>query len=277
MENFMKTLYISDLDGTLLDSNEQISQFTAETLNALIEKGLLFSYATARSYVTAGQLTKDITAQFPLVLYNGAFVIDNVTKQPVITNFFDDKEVWPVVQTLLNHNVYPLVYHYKDSTEKIAYMEESSTQEMKEFLATRQGDVRRRPINEEKDFYCHNTYYITCIDSEEKLYPLYLKLKDNPSANVIYQKDVYSGRQWLELMPKAASKANAVLMLKEKLGADKVVCFGDGKNDISIFNVCDEKYAMANAVDELKAVATAVIDSNNNDGVAKWLLENGKY
>lgn len=273
----MKTLYISDLDGTLLGSDEKISDFTANTLNSLIEKGLLFSYATARSYVTAGKLTKDITARFPLILYNGAFVLDNVTGQPIITNFFADSDVWPVVETLLENSVYPLVYHYKDSTEKIAFIEEKSTQEMKEFLATRQGDVRRRPVEDEKDFYCHNTYYITCIDSEEKLYPLYQQLKDNPAANVIYQKDVYSGRQWLEIMPAAASKANAILMLKEKLGCDRVVCFGDGKNDISMFSICDEKYAVANAVDELKAMATAVIGSNNQDGVARWLAENAEY
>ncbi|MBP0980277.1 MAG: HAD family phosphatase, partial [Oscillospiraceae bacterium] len=72
----MKTLYISDLDGTLLNSDAQISQYTADTLNSLIEKGLLFSYATARSYITAGRITKDITARFPLILYNGAFVLD---------------------------------------------------------------------------------------------------------------------------------------------------------------------------------------------------------
>lgn len=273
----MKTLYISDLDGTLLGSDEKISRFTADALNMLIEKGMLFSYATARSYVTAGKLTAGITAQFPLILYNGAFVLDNVTKQPIITNFFDDKDIWPVVETLLENKVYPLVYHYRDKTEKIAFIEEKSTQEMKEFLDTRQGDVRRRPINDDKDFYCHNTYYITCIDSEEKLFPLYEKLKDHPAANVIYQKDVYSGRQWLEIMPKAASKANAIMLLKEKLGCDRVVCFGDGKNDISMFEKCDRGYAVANAVDELKAVATAVIDSNDNDGVAKWLLENSGF
>jgi hydroxymethylpyrimidine pyrophosphatase-like HAD family hydrolase len=88
---------------------------------------------------------------------------------------------------------------------------------------------------------------------------------------------VYSGRQWLEIMPAAASKANAILMLKEKLGCDRVVCFGDGKNDISMFSICDEKYAVANAVDELKAMATAVIGSNNQDGVARWLAENAEY
>ncbi|MBQ7903578.1 MAG: HAD family phosphatase, partial [Oscillospiraceae bacterium] len=88
----MKTLYISDLDGTLVNSHMQVSRFTADTLNSLIDKGLLFSYATARSIVTAGEITKDITARFPLILYNGTMVVDNVTKQPVLTNFFPDRQ-----------------------------------------------------------------------------------------------------------------------------------------------------------------------------------------
>ena len=57
------------------------------------------------------------------------------------------------------------------------------------------------------------------------------------------------------------------------LGCDKVVSFGDGKNDISMFDVSDECYAVENADPELKRRATAVIESNDNDGVARWLLE----
>lgn len=52
-----------------------------------------------------------------------------------------------------------------------------------------------------------------------------------------------------------------------------VVAFGDGTNDIDMFQLADEAYAVENAVDELKAMATAVIESNNDDGVAKWLSE----
>ena len=74
-------------------------------------------------------------------------------------------------------------------------------------------------------------------------------------------------------MPKAATKANAILQLKEILGCDKVVCFGDAENDIPMFQIADECYAVANAVPELKAIATGVIGSNAEDGVAKWLLE----
>ena len=54
---------------------------------------------------------------------------------------------------------------------------------------------------------------------------------------------------------------------------DYVVAFGDGKNDLEMFAFADEAYAMANAVEELKAIATGVIGSNDEDGVARWLAE----
>lgn len=52
--------------------------------------------------------------------------------------------------------------------------------------------------------------------------------------------------------------------------------FGDAVNDISMFEAADECYAMENAVPELKAIATGVIGSNNEDGVARWLEENSR-
>ena len=61
---------------------------------------------------------------------------------------------------------------------------------------------------------------------------------------------------------------------KELLGCDRVVVFGDGENDMDMFQMADESYAMENAVEELKEIATDIIGSNNDDGVAKWLLQN---
>ena len=77
-------------------------------------------------------------------------------------------------------------------------------------------------------------------------------------------------------MPSRASKYNAIKKLKEMWDCSKVISFGDSINDIPMFEVSDECYAVENAVDELKAVATGIIESNQNDGVAKWLLENYK-
>ena len=56
----------------------------------------------------------------------------------------------------------------------------------------------------------------------------------------------------------------------------RVISFGDAINDLPMFEISDECYAVENAVDELKAAATGIIESNENDGVAKWLLENVK-
>ena len=75
-------------------------------------------------------------------------------------------------------------------------------------------------------------------------------------------------------MPAKASKANAIRRLKEMWGCTRVVSFGDAVNDLPMFEISDECYAVSNAADELKAVASAVIESNEEDGVAKWLAAN---
>lgn len=73
----MKTLYVSDLDGTLLRSNETTSDYTNQTINELVEKGMTFSYATARSFHTSHKVTKGLNARIPLIIYNGTMVVDN--------------------------------------------------------------------------------------------------------------------------------------------------------------------------------------------------------
>ena len=64
----MSDLYVSDLDGTLLRSNERTSEYTNQVINSLVEKGMIFFYATARSLVTAKKVTKGINAKIPLIV-----------------------------------------------------------------------------------------------------------------------------------------------------------------------------------------------------------------
>jgi hypothetical protein len=139
---------------------------------------------------------------------------------------------------------------------------------MQLFLNTRKGDIRENPVAIEK-LYFGDVFYFTCIDVEQKLKPVHEIL--NGKYNCIYQKDYYSNRQWLEILPKGANKSHAVLQLKELLHCDRVVSFGDGINDMELFKISDECYAVSNAVEEIKSTATAIIDSNQNDGVAKYL------
>jgi hydroxymethylpyrimidine pyrophosphatase-like HAD family hydrolase len=109
------------------------------------------------------------------------------------------------------------------------------------------------------------------MDTEYTLSQVNTVVCSDDNYNCIYHKDIYSSGQWCEIMPVNATKANAALQLKSMLDCDRMVVFGDGRNDLSLFSVADEKYAMSNAMPELKEIATDVIDSNDNDGVAKWI------
>ncbi len=266
----MKTLYVSDLDGTLLRSNETTSEYTNNVINSLTDRGMIFSYATARSLITAKKVTNGINAKIPLIVYNGAFVIDNVTEDILIANYFDSS-VYEVLDELFANKVYPIVYAYIEGKEKFSFVPELCTGGMKKFINSRSGDIRTNTVKTTADLKSGDIFYITCIDEPEKLKPIYDKYKDR--FHCVYQTDIYTNEQWLEIMPLAASKSNAIKQLQSFLKCEKLVVFGDGKNDIDMFELADESYAVQNAHEDLKKYATAIISSNDEDGVAKWFEE----
>lgn len=267
----MSTLYVSDLDGTLLRSDESVSEYTVEAVNALVNRGIRFSYATARSLITAKKATKGLEANIPLIVYNGAFVVDNGTEQLLIGNFFDGT-VGEVLEDLFASGIYPIVYAYIHGKERFSFVPGLCSEGARRFLDTRKGDRRTRQAQMPEELKAGDIFYITCIDESEKLGPLYEKYRCR--YHCVYHTDIYSGEQWLEIMPREASKSNAAKQLQAMLGCDKLIVFGDGKNDIDLFQAADECYAMANAHEDLKKLATGILLSNDEDGVARWLLAN---
>ena len=271
----MKTLYLSDLDGTLLNSEQRVSEKSCEILNRLIDKGVLFSYATARSAVTSVKATKGLSAKIPIIVYNGVFTIDSGTGERILSNMFSRDEALWIYDVLLNHGIDPIVYSIIDGAEKFSYIAERCTVGMRKFLDTRKNDVRERIAVDEDEMRKGEIFYFTCIDDAEKLSPACKMLEKK--FRCIYDKDIYSGNQWLEILPNCATKANAALELKKHFGCDRLVVFGDGMNDIQMFEAADECYAVANASSQLKASADGVIGSNNEDSVAKFILEDFEH
>jgi HAD superfamily hydrolase (TIGR01484 family) len=72
----MKVLYISDLDGTLLNREAELSEYTARHLNELIENGVHISVATARTAATCERILKDVHFNTPIILMNGVLIYD---------------------------------------------------------------------------------------------------------------------------------------------------------------------------------------------------------
>lgn len=267
----MKTLYISDLDGTLLDFTPKTSEYTNNTINALCDKGLVFSYATARSLVTARQVTNGLVLNNPVIVHNGTFIVDSKSGEILHKNVFDQKEAHDILSSLLKNDISPVVFSLIDNEQKFSYIRENANKATLDFLDKRTLDPRNRRCTEIAELYTGEIYYFTCIGDEEKLKVMYNKFKD--THRCLYQLDMYQNEYWLEIMPKNATKANAVKQLKAMLSCDKVVAFGDGINDIDMFEISDECYAVENATQELKAIASGIIQSNLENGVANQLLK----
>lgn len=122
----MKTLYVSDLDGTLLTSRETISDYTKRTINRLTEQGMCFSYATARSFITAGKLTKDLHSDIPAIVYNGAFIVHNKTEEILASNYLNS-DITGIFAGLFYNEVFPIVYSYINGAEKFSFIPSKCT------------------------------------------------------------------------------------------------------------------------------------------------------
>ncbi len=266
-----RVLYITDLDGTLLKSSVEISDFSADAINSLIDKGMIFSYATARSRYTSSKLTGRLKITDPVVIYNGTFIYDPINEKRILSNGFSKADAQKILDRLLEIGTYPMIHAFLGEDEKYLFDERNMSRGMADFQSKRERDERRTPVDV-YEIEPYEVFYFTCIDEEEKLYPLFLEFKEE--FQCLYTKDIYSGDYWLEILPNRATKASAVRELKKLLQCDRVVCFGDGTNDIEMFKEADEAYAVSNAHPELKKYATGIIDTNENDGVAKWLLKN---
>lgn len=268
-----KTLYVTDLDGTLLNTHDRISDFSIRTINEMVDKGMIFTYATARSLVSASKVTEGLNANIPVIAYNGAFIFQPSTGEILSKEDFNDEERSYVKEILVKHGISPMVYAFVDGVEKVSWIPANENDGVKRYLSSRKGDKRFRSVEDIESLYSGDMFYFTCIGEKEELQPIYDIFSKDDRYRCTIQQELYRPEYWCEIMPALASKSHAIKKYKEMWGCEKVISFGDAINDIPMFEMSDECYAVENAVPELKKIANGIIASNENDGVAKWLLE----
>ena len=266
-----RILYVSDLDGTLMRNDETISAYTERTLNELIEEGLAFTYATARSVESARTITGGLRLKLPVVTRNGTVLADNSTGRHLEKALFTEEEVRLLKELLPELPEYGFVSCFIGDEMIKTYIPGKHTPGMEKYLRKNEHDTRLRPAADPGSMFIGQPGYVTLIDDREKIAPIYERVRNYPGWECLFQKDTYWDEYWLEICPQNCTKAKAVLKLKETFGFEKLVVFGDSVNDLSMFRSADESYAVANAIDELKEAATAVIGSNEEDAVADFL------
>lgn len=269
----MNTLYLSDLDGTLLDERARLSPLTIRTIGLLQARGVLFSYATARSRSTAVQVTAGLAIDLPAIVYNGAMIVHSASGEPICSERFTPAQAAQIRQAIERFGLPVLVYAWLEGRERVSWLVGEENDGLRHYLAARAGDPRLRPVHSAEALFAGVPFYFTTIGEGELLAPLYEELEATGQYQCLLQRELYRAEYWCETMPRQATKAAAALRLKALLGCQRVVAFGDSLNDLPLFAVADESYAVANAVPALQAAATGIIGSNRQDGVARWLQE----
>ena len=269
----MKTLYLSDMDGTLLDSKARLTDKTADILNHLTDKGMMFTVATARTYASVVPMMKNVNLRYPFVLMNGVCIFDPTELKSIRYNCIDSAAGKNILGVFEKNNKYPLMYFEEEGFITVEY-KKLTTKSQEEYvnLGNKMYKKGFRKVDD-FDFADKNLVYIVTLDKGAEIEKIYNEVSKRDDVTVAFYPDNYCDEYFLEIFNNKTSKASAALEVKKMLGVDKIVAFGDNLNDLPLFEVADESYAVSNACDELKAAATGIIGDNDSDAVADFLLE----
>lgn len=272
----MKTLYITDLDGTFLNDSAEVSEESKSIINALSKDGLLFSVATARSLLSAKELLNGIEFNAPVVLSSGVFVYDMKKQKTVNCFYLEDGAFKEILKVFENADKSPFVFFFNKNTEEYDLQFTSLKLPIhREYYETRRKSMGN--VIHKVDKICPVSgfapVFISLCDEYSDLLPITKQLDGIDGVGYSFYSDTYTPYWFLEVFNEEATKLKGLEIVREYVKAEKVISFGDNRNDIPLFMGADEKYAVANAVDELKALATDVIGSNNENSVARFIKE----
>ena len=272
-----KTLYVSDLDGTLLNDDSVLSCDTVAMLNRIIEEQEgLFTVATARTPATVVPLMQDVHANLPFIVIGGSAMWNPVTGGFEQTHGIDQETVNAVADVFDRHRLHPFIYRRHGSSLLYTHHCGPMSAQEARFVEDRQHLPLKRFFLDDPD-YRHSADEALLIFSMNKfavLEEITADLREVSTCTVMLYHDIFDDSEgYLEIFTAGTSKAAAIRNLAHQVGAERIVVFGDNRNDIAMLQAADHSVAVGNAFPEVKAVASEVIGSNTDDSVARWILE----
>lgn len=268
----MKTIYAIDLDGTLLNTQNELTEYSRNELMKLMNAGALIAYVTARSWHSAKKILSEFNFNCPCIVYNGGFIVDSRTGEPIAENYIFNNSAKRILSLYKDYEAFPLVYAKIENRERILWVQGTETSGIKRYLDSRKDDKRLFPVQSFDCLYQKNIIGITLIDTEQKLKPLRQHLSTIKDISPCMQPNVYLDNEfWLEVYSKQSNKYDATLKLKSMLGADRIVSFGDNVVDLEMFRASNLSVAVDNAKKEVLNAADVIIGRNDFDSVVKFI------
>jgi len=271
-------VYVTDLDGTLLQSDQTLSAHTVEALNYFLAEEGVFTFATARGFISAMSVVEQIAWKHPMILYNGALLYDPTDHRVVDGYWLDSGIANAVIDIGKKHSFTPFLFMLDTNDRETVWHEPLTRTGMLAFVQSRKNDPR---FQEMEHLICpldHRTLAVTFIG----LYDELKRIKDDMDRLLGDQihthllKDYYiEDHYFLEFShPKANKKEGLKLWANHmKVQLKDIVVFGDHLNDIGLFEAGGTKIAVQNAQETILKLADLIIESNDQDGVANYLLK----
>lgn len=266
----MKKLYITDLDGTLLNSDAELSNCSLEIINSLIKEGVLFSIATARTHATVSEMFNGVALNVPLVMMNGVIIYDPALKKVVSAAAIDKDSAMSVLEIFKKYGKEPMLY-YPDGNNINIYYSDLKNSFQQDYINARSDSGIKHFCYTPELKVRDDLIYIVTLDPKEELQEIYDEISKIQSVNCMFYSDNYTGCYFLEVMSSKVNKGTGARFVKEYLAADKMIAFGDNLNDIPLFLSSDEAYAVENAHEKLKEISSGVIGNNNSDAVPLFI------
>lgn len=269
------SILFSDMDGTLLDDQKEISPATYEALEAFFAKDgrlVLSSGRPLNSILEVAKRLKLLRKNTYIIAFNGALVYDCDKKQAIRSVTIPKHLVRTVSETAKKHGVYTHTYETDtDDTEVI--VTEKDGEELSFYR--RNIHLPYKVVDDLADALKQDPYKLIAIHLTED--HTALDAFSRELSHIVGDKmhTFYSGAYYMECCMKDASKGKAVEFLCDYLGipiAESVAC-GDAANDISMIKAAGIGVAMQNATDDAKLSADYITSNNNNCDGIKEVLE----
>ena len=273
----MRHLFVSDLDGTLLNPESRISARTASIVTELSRRGVLFTVATARTPATVEPLLSATLTLPPAIVMTGAAMWDRRRQSYINPHFMEPATAACITEACAAHGIRPFSYTLDGSGIIRTYYNGRTSRREQKFIDERAHlPLKRFEINPTGDAAMSypDTVLIFALGLPDSIYPLADELRATGLCSVSSYPDIFnSDVAFLEVFAPGVSKASAVTDLKKLTGADRLTVFGDNLNDLPMMAVADVAVAVGNAFPEVKAAADIVIGSNRDDAVALYISE----
>ena len=270
-------LFVTDLDGTLLNRESRVSHESAAIISDLTRKGALITCATARTPATVDLLLRDVVTSPPAIVMTGAALWDRRRREYLDPVFFADDvarrvvgecaalQITPLIYTLGADGIVHCYFHGRPNRKEQKFIDERS------HLPLKRIHVIERPAVEISPVY-PRTILIFALGPLDKTNALADALRRGGGVAVSAYPDIFNHNLgYIEVFAEGVDKAAAVVRVKEMTGAKHLTVFGDNLNDIPMMAVADLAVAVDNALPQVKEAADLVIGPNTDDSVARFI------